>query len=618
MSKVEEVIKSPLDLVEELAITQNMRQKVSQHQNEMKAVLDGRDQRLVILAGPCSIHNIPAAMEYAERLKKLADRVSDEIKLVMRCYFEKPRTTLGWKGLIYDPYMDESCDIATGIKLARKLLLDLADMGLGTATELLDPTIANYLADLICWGGIGARTTESPMHRQMASSLDIPIGFKNSTDGNLQIAVDAICAASASHNYIGVTSSGHCGIIHSDGNPYCHLVLRGGSSGENYYATCVAAALRKLEAAKLAGNIVIDCSHGNSRRDPARQQIVFEDVLAQRLAGNNHLLGMMLESNLFAGKQKMVPGVKPDARISITDACIGFDETEKLILAAAEKLYHKESHAVAVARPQVAYPGPAGTFAHEASRKVFADKMDYLPCAGIESVFKAVENGDCEFGCVPVENSSDGVVSGTLDMLAGSSLKVYAETALDIHLSLLANCSADEITVVYSQAQAFGQCRQYLEKHLPGVETFIVSSHARAAELAAMSTNAAVIGSEKLASQYHLNILARNIEDSPDNRTRYLILSRGEANPMPHTKSCICFAASERFGALHDCLAPFKKAGVTLSMIESRPAPGGKWRYRFFIDIEGAADSPKVAASLEEMRPLTDELTILGSYPVIA
>lgn len=617
MSRVEEVIKSPLDLVEELAITETMRRNVQRHQEEMKAVLDEKDHRMVILAGPCSIHNIPAAMEYAERLQKLADRVSDEIKLVMRCYFEKPRTTLGWKGLIYDPDMDESCDIASGIKLARKLLLDLAEAGLGTATELLDPAIANYLADLICWGGIGARTTESPMHRQMASSLDIPIGFKNSTDGNLQIAVDAICAASAGHNYIGVTSSGHCGIIRSNGNPYCHLVLRGGSSGENYYATCVAAAIRKLEAAKQSCNIVIDCSHGNSRRDPARQKIVFEDVLAQRLAGNTHLVGMMLESNLFAGKQKMVPGVKPDARISITDACIGFDETEKLVMEAAEKLFRKESYAVAVSRPQVAYPGPAGTFAHDAARKVFADGMDYLPCTGIESVFKAVESGDCEFGCVPVENSSDGVVSGTLDMLAGSSLKVYAETALDIHLSLLANCSADEITVVYSQAQAFGQCRQYLEKHLPGVETFIVSSHARAAELAAMSANAAVIGSEKLASQYHLNILARNIEDSPDNRTRYLILSRGELNPMPHTKSCICFAASERFGALHDCLAPFKKAGVTLSMIESRPAPGGKWRYRFFIDIEGAADSPKVAASLEEMRPLTDELTILGSYPVI-
>lgn len=617
MSRIEEVIMSPVDLVEELAITQTMRQNVLQHQQEMKAVLDGEDPRLVILAGPCSIHNIPAAMEYAERLKVLADRVADEIKLVMRCYFEKPRTTLGWKGLIYDPAMDDSCDIASGIKIARKLLLDLADAGLGTATELLDPAIANYLADLICWGGIGARTSESPMHRQLASSLDIPIGFKNSTDGNLQIAVDAICAASAGHNYIGVTSSGQCGIIHSNGNSYCHLVLRGGSSGENYYASCIAAALRKLESAKLSGNIVVDCSHGNSRRDPARQKIVFEDVLGQRLAGNTHLVGMMLESNLVEGKQKMIPGVKPDPRVSITDGCIGFEETEKLIMDAAEKLFRRESHFIPVARQQVAYPGPAGTFAHEASRKVFADNMDYLPFAGIESVFKAVESGQCEFGCVPVENSSDGVVSGTLDMLAGSSLKVYAETALDIHLSLLGNCPVDEITVIYSQAQACGQCRRYLEKHFPGVETFVVSSHARAAELAAMSPNAAVIGSEKLAPQYHLNILSRNIEDLPDNRTRYLILSRGEANPMPHDKCCICFAASERFGALHDCLAPFKKAGVTLSMIESRPAPGGKWRYRFFIDIEGAADSPKVASSLEEMRPLTDELTILGSYPVI-
>ena len=617
MNQTEQPIKSPDSLAAELVADSANQENISRNRAELRRIIERSDKRLAVIAGPCSIHNIPAAMEYAEKLAKLAERVSDEVKVVMRCYFEKPRTTLGWKGLVYDPALDGGCDIARGLELARKLLLDVSALGLGTATELLDPAIANYLAELVSWAGIGARTTESQTHRQLASALDMPVGFKNSTDGNLQIAVDAICAARAPHSFIGIMHDGRSGIIRSNGNPNCHLVLRGGISGENYYPACIAAALRKLENAGIPRTVMIDCSHGNSRRDPARQHIVFEDVLAQKLAGNDGIAGMMLESCLLPGKQNLIQGVTPDPRISVTDACIGFDETERIILAAAERLRHGTVHFVSTDRPKVAYLGPAGTFTHEAARKVFSETADYRPYSGIQNVFRAVESGECEFACVPVENTTEGVVIGTLDVLAETPLKIYAETSMNIHHCLMASVPKEKIGVIYSHIQSLGQCRKYLERNFPDVETVGVGSNARAAEFAALSPNAAVIGGENIAAQYHLNILDRSIEDAQNNRTRFLVLSKGENNLMPHAKCCICFTALERFGALHDCLEPFKNAGVTLTMIESRPSGSGCWRYRFFVDIEGAAETPKVAAALSDLKPLTEELKILGSYPVI-
>ena len=617
MNQTEQPIKSPDQLASELAPNADIVEHINRNRAELRRIFDRTDKRLVVIAGPCSIHSVPAAMEYAEKLAKLSERVSDEVKIVMRCYFEKPRTTVGWKGLVYDPNLDGGSDIARGLELARKLLLDVSAYGLGTATELLDPAIANYLAELVSWAGIGARTTESQTHRQLASSLDMPVGFKNSTDGNLQIAVDAICAARAPHSYIGIMHDGRCGVIRSEGNPYCHLVLRGGISGENYYAACIDAALRKLENAGIPRTVAIDCSHGNSRRDPGRQHIVFEDVLAQKLAGNDGIVGLMLESSLLPGKQNLMPGVAPDPRISVTDACIGFEETERLILNAAERLRNGTPHSVSAAKPRVAYLGPAGTFTHEAARKVFAETAEYRPCSGIQNVFAAVETGECEYGCVPVENTTEGVVIGTLDVLAETTLKIYAETSMNIHHCLMASVPKEKIGVIYSHVQSLGQCRKYLERNFPDVETVGVGSNARAAEFAALSPNAAVIGGENIAAQYHLNVLDRSIQDTPDNRTRFLILSRAENTLMPHAKCCICFTALERFGALHDCLEPFKNAGVTLTMIESRPSGSGCWRYRFFVDIEGAANAPRVSAALAGLKPLTEELKLLGSYPVL-
>ncbi len=620
MSKIEQILESPQELAKQLPVTTELQAVIAGHRKEICNIFDRKDRRLLMLIGPCSIHNPEAAMEYAARLQKLANRVSDDIKIVMRTYFEKPRTTLGWKGLIYDPDLNGEYNIAKGMELARKLLIDINSTGMPAATELLDPTTSSYLSELVSWVGIGARTSESPTHRQLASGLDMPVGFKNSTDGNLQIAIDAICAAAASHNFIGVLASGHTGIMRTSGNPYGHMVLRGGSSGENYYAASIASVVQKLAKADLRTNIVVDCSHGNSRKDPARQHIVLENILTQILSGEEHITGVMLESNILSGCQQLIPGKLPDPNISITDSCIGWEETENLVMAAATFLRHRRlarynDIPTLPRQVSVAYLGPAATFSHIAAQKVFSGRDEYVPCGSIKAVFKAVESGVCDFGCVPVENSTEGIVNATLDTLVNSNLKIHREIAIPIHQCLLANVPAEEIKVIYSHAQSMGQCTEFLQEHFPDVETITVASNAKAAELASRTPGAAVIASIEAAQVYQLNVIARNIEDAENNITRFFILSRSENHKESCNKTCLCFTASEKVGALYDCLEPFKKHKISLSMIESRPAGTRNWQYIFFIDVLGTPDIPEVALALAELAQKADDLKIIASFP---
>ncbi len=329
---------SPGTLCAELPLPPDSQRFVARSRGELFDILDGRDDRLVVIAGPCSIHNADSALRYARKLKALSDRVRDRILLLMRVYFEKPRTALGWKGLIYDPNLNGEYDIEKGIVVARKLLLEITRLGLPAATELLEPAAAPYLTDVVVWAGIGARTTESPSHRQLASGLPMAVGFKNGTDGDIGIAVDAITAANAPHSYIGVLRNGHTGIFRTRGNPYCHLVLRGGKEKTNFDAETIVRAKEKLSQTHLCGKILIDCSHGNSNRDHRRQHLVFEEALRQRMNGEKAIFGVMLESFLKAGKQTLHENQTSDPDISVTDACISFEETEKIILRAHEKL----------------------------------------------------------------------------------------------------------------------------------------------------------------------------------------------------------------------------------------------------------------------------------------
>jgi 3-deoxy-7-phosphoheptulonate synthase len=306
---------------------------------EVERVLGGEDPRLLAVVGPCSIHDLDAAREYAGRLKALADRVADRLLVVMRVYFEKPRTTVGWKGLINDPHMDDSFDVATGLRLARGLLIEVARMGLFSATEFLEPITPQYIADTIVLGAIGARTTESPTHRQMASGLSMPVGFKNSTDGSLQAAVDAMQSARAPHSFLGIDNDGGTAVVSTAGNPWGVLMLRGGRSGSNYSAEVMEEARTKLEKAGLPARIIVDCSHANSGKDPTRQSVVWRDVLEQRRAGDRSIVGMMLESNIHPGSQPAASDrSKLHYGVSITDACIGWDETEELLLEARARL----------------------------------------------------------------------------------------------------------------------------------------------------------------------------------------------------------------------------------------------------------------------------------------
>ncbi len=285
------------------------------------------ESKLLVAVGPCSIHSPDGAMEYAHWLAKQRQQFGDRLELVMRLYFEKPRTTVGWKGLMYDPYLNESYDMNTGLLVARKLLCDITHIGVPVVTEFLDTTTARYTSSLVSWGAIGARTTESQPHRELSSSLDMPIGFKNGTDGNVKIAIDAIISASHPHRFPGITDDGKPAIAASNGNPNCHIILRGGSAGTNYDEVSIAAAVTQLEKARLQPRLLIDCSHGNSSKDYTRQRIVAEDLATQMRAGSRSILGVMIESNLAEGQQPFVSGGQHDCRVSVTDACIGLEET---------------------------------------------------------------------------------------------------------------------------------------------------------------------------------------------------------------------------------------------------------------------------------------------------
>ncbi|WP_294503473.1 3-deoxy-7-phosphoheptulonate synthase [uncultured Victivallis sp.] len=331
------VLSSPGAVRSELPLSLDAVMRVMEARQELCDILDRKSKKLIMIVGPCSIHNPDSALEYARRLRALSDEVKDRIMIVMRVYFEKPRTTIGWKGLVYDPDLNESYNIEKGIFIARKLMLRIVDLGLPVATEMLDPIIAQYLADAVSWAAIGARTTEAQTHRQLGSGLSMPVGFKNATDGSFQIAIDAISTARSEHSFIGVLEDGHVGVFRTRGNPYAHIVLRGGG-GPNYGAEHIAFLKVAMKKAKIPQTIIIDCSHANSGKDYRKQNIVLRDVLNQIKEGETAIAGVMLESNLLPGSQKIKPGEKPDPCISITDGCIGWDETEELIRMSYDRL----------------------------------------------------------------------------------------------------------------------------------------------------------------------------------------------------------------------------------------------------------------------------------------
>jgi 3-deoxy-7-phosphoheptulonate synthase len=331
------VVLPPIFLEEELPATEQASSTVFRARNELVNILRGSDSRLVVVAGPCSIHDPKAAREYAELLKGAIAEFSKELHIVMRVYFEKPRTTLGWKGLINDPYLDQSFRINDGLRLARHLLLDLAEMGVPAGTEFLDMISPQYVASLVSWGAIGARTTESQVHRQLSSGLSCPVGFKNGTSGNVQIAVEAIVSAAHPHTFLGHSKNGQSAILFTAGNPDCHIILRGGRQTTNYDAASVAQTAEQMEKAGVPPRIMVDCSHANSNKDHTRQGHVCRNVAAQVAAGDRRIFGVMLESNLVAGAQTFVPGKPLVYGQSITDACIDWGETHALLteLAAA-------------------------------------------------------------------------------------------------------------------------------------------------------------------------------------------------------------------------------------------------------------------------------------------
>jgi 3-deoxy-7-phosphoheptulonate synthase len=327
----------PSALHEEIPASAAATTTVNHARRALEAILDGRDPRLLVVVGPCSIHDPVAAMEYAQRLKLLADELAGQLLLVMRVYFEKPRTTVGWKGLINDPRMDDSFCIEEGMRLGRQLLVDINALGLPCGTEALDPITPQYLGDLIAWSAIGARTTESQTHREMASGLSSPVGFKNGTDGNLEVAINAMLSASQPHAFLGINGEGQVAVTQTTGNPYGHLILRGGAV-PNYDSVAVAQAAAALEAAKLPVNIVVDCSHANSRKNHALQTLVLKDVVHQVLDGTRAIKGVMLESNLFEGNQKLTRAQDLRYGVSITDACLGWDTTAAGLREAAARL----------------------------------------------------------------------------------------------------------------------------------------------------------------------------------------------------------------------------------------------------------------------------------------
>lgn len=337
----QDLIPTPQQVKSDLPLSPTAAQTVLAGREALQNILDRQDSRLFVVVGPCSIHDISAAKEYADRLRELADGVSEVMQLIMRVYFEKPRTTVGWKGLINDPNMDDSFDVEKGLKLARELLLHVAEIGLPAGTEALDPIMPQYLSDLLTWIAIGARTVESQTHRELASGLSTPVGFKNGTDGGLDVALNAMKSAAQPHHFLGINQRGQSTVVHTAGNRYGHLVLRGGGGQHNYDSVSVAMTEQRLAEAGMPTNLVVDCSHGNSNKDPVLQKLVFADCVNQVVEGNKSIVGLMLESNLNWGQQP-IPEDLNTLRygVSITDACIDWSTTEESIRAAHMALRH--------------------------------------------------------------------------------------------------------------------------------------------------------------------------------------------------------------------------------------------------------------------------------------
>ena len=334
-----EPLLTPEHLKSELPLLGKTLDSVQKARDKIFSILDRKDSRLMVVVGPCSIHDTDAAIDYAKKLKELADKVSDTLYIVMRVYFEKPRTAIGWKGLINDPYLDDSFKIEDGLRKGRKLLLDIVDLGLPTSSEALDPISPQYLQDIIVWSAIGARTTESQTHREMSSGLSSSVGFKNGTDGGLMVAVNAMQSVSSPHRFLGINGEGQVSVVTTKGNPYAHVVLRGGSAGPNYDTVHVALCEQALEKGGVSQNIMIDCSHANSSKDPDLQPLVLKDITHQILEGNKSIIGVMLESNIFGGNQS-IPKDLSELKygVSVTDACMAWGTTEKALLEMADKL----------------------------------------------------------------------------------------------------------------------------------------------------------------------------------------------------------------------------------------------------------------------------------------
>ena len=327
----QEILITPEELKRQLPATEEVKRGISQNREIVRSIIDGTDKRLLLVVGPCSIHNPREAIDYAERLKALSESVNDKLFIVMRAYFEKPRSTIGWKGLINDPHLDDSFKIAEGLAMARKLLLEISKLGLPLANEALDPITPQYLQELFSWTAIGARTSESQTHREMASGLSCPVGFKNGTDGSLDVALNALQSVKSPHRFLGISPDGKVSIVTTKGNAHAHVVLRGGTNGPNYYPENIAVCEEELEGIGATQAIMVDCSHANSNKDHTKQGSVLEAVAEQISVGNKSIRGVMLESNLKPGNQKVDSSQELQYGVSITDACIGWEETERLL-----------------------------------------------------------------------------------------------------------------------------------------------------------------------------------------------------------------------------------------------------------------------------------------------
>ena len=333
------VLITPAELKSEIPLSDKAREVISKGRKNIENILERKDHRLMVVVGPCSIHDLKAAHDYANRLKALEEKVGDTLLIVMRVYFEKPRTTTGWKGLINDPFMNDSFKITDGLHIGRQLLHDILEIGLPTATEALDPISPQYLQDLIAWSAIGARSTESQAHREMASGLSSSIGFKNGTDGSLTVAINALQSVSSPHRFLGINSDGNVSIVTTKGNPYAHVVLRGGNGKPNYDSVSVSICEQELVAAGIDANIMVDCSHANSNKDHNLQPLVLDNVANQIVEGNKSIIGVMLESNINAGNQKLSSNPDDmDYGVSVTDACIDWETTERTLISMADKL----------------------------------------------------------------------------------------------------------------------------------------------------------------------------------------------------------------------------------------------------------------------------------------